>query len=42
MPLFGAFMAIFFLGESLQAYHIAGALAIGIGLWLSIHKIEVK
>jgi len=36
MPLFGAFMAVAFLGEELQVYHIVGATAIGGGLWLSL------
>jgi len=36
MPLFGAFMAIFFLGESLELYHILGGLSIAGGLWLSL------
>jgi len=38
MPLFGAFMAVIFLKESIQPYHIIGALSIGFGLWLSIWK----
>ena len=37
MPLFGAIMAVIFLGEAIQLYHIVGALLIGSGLWLSIH-----
>ncbi len=36
MPLFGAIMAVVFLGESIQLYHIAGGLLIGIGLWLGV------
>lgn len=38
MPLFGAIMAVIFLGESIQAYHWIGALSIGIGLWISMSK----
>jgi len=38
MPLFGAFMAVLFLGESIQLFHIVGALLIGSGLWLSLHQ----
>ncbi len=37
MPLFGAIMAVLFLGEAIQLYHIVGALLIGSGLWLSLH-----
>jgi drug/metabolite transporter (DMT)-like permease len=38
MPLFGAMMAVVFLGESIQLFHIVGALFIGMGLWLSIKR----
>ncbi len=38
MPLFGAFMAVIFLNESIKAYHILGALNIGLGLYLAIAK----
>ena len=36
MPLFGAMMAVIFLHERIQLYHLAGALLIGTGLWLSL------
>lgn len=36
MPLFGALMAVVFLGESIQLYHLAGGACIALGLWLSI------
>lgn len=36
MPLFGSVMAVVFLGEQIQLYHLAGALLIGAGLWLSL------
>jgi len=38
MPLFGAIMAIIFLGEKIQLYHIVGGLCIALGLWLSIQQ----
>ena len=36
MPLFGALMAVVFLDEQIQLYHLLGALAIASGLWLSM------
>ncbi|HIO92564.1 MAG TPA: DMT family transporter [Leucothrix mucor] len=36
MPLFGALMAVAFLNEQIQLYHLLGALAIASGLWLSM------
>ncbi len=36
MPLFGALMAVVFLGESIQLYHLLGGACIALGLWLSI------
>jgi len=36
MPLFGALMAVIFLGESIQLYHLLGGACIAMGLWLSI------
>ncbi len=36
MPLFGAIMAVLFLHEKVQLYHLAGALLIGTGLRLSL------
>jgi drug/metabolite transporter (DMT)-like permease len=36
MPLFGALMAVVFLGESIQTYHLIGGACIAVGLWLSI------
>jgi len=38
MPLFGAIMAIIFLGEKIQLYHIVGGFCIALGLWLSIQQ----
>ena len=35
MPLFGAVLAIVFLGESLRLYHISGAALIAAGLYLA-------
>ncbi len=37
MPLFGALMAVLFLGESIQLYHLLGGACIALGLWLSIN-----
>ena len=37
MPLFGALMAVVFLNEQIQLYHLLGALAIASGLWLSMN-----
>jgi len=38
MPLFGAIMAVLFLHESIELYHIAGAVLIGVGLWTTIRS----
>ena len=38
MPLFGALMAVVFLGEEIQLYHLIGGPCIALGLWLSMHK----
>ena len=38
MPLFGALMAVVFLGETIQIYHLIGAICIAAGLWLSLKK----
>jgi len=37
MPLFGALMAVIFLGESIHLYHFLGGVCIALGLWLSIN-----
>jgi len=37
MPLFGALMAVVFLKESIQLYHLLGGACIALGLWLSIN-----
>lgn len=42
MPFFGAILAIVFLGETIQLYHLVGGFCIGIGLWLSIYKSNNK
>ncbi len=36
MPLFGSILAFFFLGETLEAFHILGGLFIATGIYLSI------
>ena len=38
MPLFGALLAVIFLGEQIRMYHLLGGLAIAIGLWLSMRR----
>ena len=38
MPLFGALMAVIFLGEKIQLYHLVGGISIALGLWLSIQQ----
>ncbi len=38
MPIFGALMAVLFLGEKIQLYHILGGIGIALGLWLSMQK----
>ena len=38
MPLFGALMAVVFLGEEIQLYHLVGGMCIALGLWLSMQK----
>ena len=36
MPIFGSFLAYFFLGETLEIYHLIGIIFIGIGIYLSL------
>lgn len=36
MPIFGSILAFVFLGETLEFYHILGALCIGFGIYLSL------
>lgn len=36
MPIFGSILAFIFLGEKLHTYHIAGAIMIGFGIYLSL------
>jgi len=38
MPLFGALLAVIFLGEKLYAYHYAGAVLIFGGIWLTTRR----
>jgi len=38
MPLFGALLAVIFLGEQLYAYHYAGAALIFSGIWLTTRR----
>lgn len=38
MPVFGAFLAVAFLDESFEWFHVAGVAAIGAGLWLSTRE----
>ena len=38
MPLFGALLAVIFLGEELYAYHYAGAALIFSGIWLTTRR----
>ncbi len=38
MPVFGTLMAVAFLGERLHGYHLAGAAAIALGIYLSLAK----
>ena len=40
MPLFGALLAVFFLGEQLFAYHYAGAILIFSGIWLTTRRVK--
>ena len=40
MPLFGALMAVVFLGEQIQLYHLVGGMCIALGLWLSMQKTQ--
>lgn len=42
MPVFGAALAIMFLGERLHWFHIIGALAIGSGIYLSVKKPSMQ
>ncbi len=42
MPIFGALMAVAFLGEKIQLYHILGGFFIGVGLYLSIKSSPVS
>jgi drug/metabolite transporter (DMT)-like permease len=41
LPLFGALLAVLILGESIRAYHVAGGLLIGSGMWLALRRREV-
>ena len=41
LPLFGALLAVLFLGESIRAYHVAGGVLIGSGMWLALRRREV-
>lgn len=41
MPLFGALMAVVFLGESIKLYHLVGGACIALGLWLSISTKKI-
>lgn len=36
MPIFGSVLAYFFLGETLEMYHLVGVVFIGIGIYLSL------
>jgi len=38
LPLFGALLAVIFLGETIRSYHIAGGLLIGSGMWLALRQ----
>lgn len=38
MPIFGALMAVVFLDEKIELYHILGGVGIALGLWLSMQK----
>jgi len=40
MPLFGAILAYIFLGETLQFYHVVGALLIGAGIYTSLFSAK--
>jgi drug/metabolite transporter (DMT)-like permease len=42
MPVFSSFMAIFILNEKLMSFHIIGAVAIIIGIYLSSTKTFLK
>ena len=35
MPVFASILAVVFLGERLHAYHLVGAAAIGLGIWIA-------
>jgi drug/metabolite transporter (DMT)-like permease len=42
LPLFGALLAVLLLGETIRAYHVAGGLLIGSGMWLALRQREVR
>lgn len=42
MPLFGSLLAFIFLGESLQGYHMMGAVLIAIGIYFSLFFKRLK
>jgi drug/metabolite transporter (DMT)-like permease len=42
MPAFSSFMAIFLLNEELMNFHIFGAIAIILGIYLSSKKISLS
>lgn len=38
VPVFGAILAVVFLGERIAAYHFAGAVLVAIGIWLVVRR----
>jgi drug/metabolite transporter (DMT)-like permease len=40
MPVFGTSMAVFFLDEQLYWFHLGGALAIALGIYLSLRSVK--
>jgi drug/metabolite transporter (DMT)-like permease len=40
IPLFGAMLAVTFLGEKIFLYHLIGALLICLGIWLVVGNLN--
>ncbi len=38
LPIFGAVLAVVFLGETIELFHVLGGITIGVGMWLSLRS----
>jgi len=37
LPIFGASLAVIFLGETIEVFHVIGGLTIGVSMWLALN-----